>query len=85
MQPKQEIVGEKFFTKPLITIFITIFIDLVGFGVAIPVLPDYAKNEFGASPFVIGWLLASYSIMQFVSTPFSDSFQTGTVAARFCL
>ncbi len=61
---------EKFFTKPLITIFVTIFIDLVGFGVAIPVLPAYAKNEFGASPFVIGWLLASYSIMQFISTPF---------------
>ncbi len=62
--------GEKFFTKPLIIIFITIFIDLIGFGVAIPVLPEYAKTEFGASPFVIGWLLASYSIMQFVSTPF---------------
>lgn len=61
---------EKFLTKPLIIIFITIFIDLIGFGVAIPVLPDYAKNEFGASPFVIGWLIASYSIMQFFSTPF---------------
>jgi MFS transporter, DHA1 family, tetracycline resistance protein len=70
--------GEKFFTKPLIIIFVTIFIDLVGFGIAIPVLPAYAKNEFGASPFTIGWLLASYSIMQFVSTPFigqlSDKF-----------
>lgn len=65
-----EITDDKFFTKPLITIFVTIFIDLVGFGVAIPVLPDYAKNEFGASPFVIGWLIASYSIMQFVATPF---------------
>jgi len=63
-------VGEKFFTKPLIIIFVTIFIDLVGFGIAIPVLPEYAKTEFGASPFVIGWLLASYSIMQFISTPF---------------
>lgn len=62
--------NEKFFTKPLITIFVTIFIDLIGFGVAIPVLPEYAKTEFGASPFVIGWLIASYSIMQFVSTPF---------------
>ena len=65
-----EVTDEKFFTKPLITIFVTIFIDLVGFGVAIPVLPDYAKNEFGASPFVIGWLIASYSIMQFIATPF---------------
>jgi DHA1 family tetracycline resistance protein-like MFS transporter len=62
--------SEKFFTRPLIVIFVTIFIDLIGFGIAIPVLPDYAKNEFGASPFVIGWLVASYSIMQFVSTPF---------------
>lgn len=62
--------SEKFITKPLIIIFVTIFIDLVGFGVAIPVLPEYAKNEFGASPFVIGWLIASYSITQFVSTPF---------------
>ena len=70
MQPEEEIISKKFFTKPLITIFITIFIDLVGFGIAIPVLPDYAKNEFGASPFVIGWLIASYSIMQFASTPF---------------
>ncbi len=71
MQQTEAVVGkEKFFTKPLIIIFITIFIDLVGFGIAIPVLPDYAKNEFGASPFVIGWLIASYSIMQFISTPF---------------
>lgn len=62
--------NEKFFTKPLITIFATIFIDLVGFGIAIPVLPAYAKNEFGASPFAIGWLIAAYSIMQFISTPF---------------
>ncbi len=61
---------EKFLTKPLMIIFVTIFIDLVGFGVAIPVLPDYAKNTFGASPFVIGWLVASYSIMQFIATPF---------------
>ena len=61
--------NEKFFTRPLIIIFVTMFIDLIGFGVAIPVLPDYAKNVFGASPFVIGWLVASYSIMQFISTP----------------
>jgi len=61
---------EKFFTKPILIIFITMFIDLIGFGVAIPVLPDYAKTEFGASPFTIGWLIASYSIMQFISTPF---------------
>src|SRR3954466_12113177 len=62
--------NEKFFTKPIFVIFVTMFIDLIGFGVALPVLPDYAKNQFGASPFTIGWLIASYSIMQFISTPF---------------
>ena len=61
---------EKFFTKPLLVIFVTMFIDLIGFGIALPVLPDYARNEFGASPFTIGWLVASYSIMQFISMPF---------------
>ena len=69
-EPINEEKDEKFFTKPLIIIFVTIFIDLVGFGVAIPVLPAYAKSEFGASPFTIGWLVASYSIMQFIATPF---------------
>jgi DHA1 family tetracycline resistance protein-like MFS transporter len=58
-----------FIKSPLFVIFMTIFIDLIGFGIAIPVLPAFAKDEFGASPFGIGWLVASYSIMQFVSAP----------------
>jgi MFS transporter, DHA1 family, tetracycline resistance protein len=68
--PQTKSAKEKFLTKPLIIIFVTIFIDLIGFGIAIPVLPAYAKNEFGATPLGIGWLIASYSIMQFLSTPF---------------
>lgn len=59
-----------FIKSPLFVIFVTIFIDLIGFGIAIPVLPLFAKDLFGASPFGIGWLIASYSIMQFISTPF---------------
>jgi DHA1 family tetracycline resistance protein-like MFS transporter len=58
-----------FIKSPLFVIFVTIFIDLVGFGIAIPVLPAFAKEQFGASPFGIGWLIASYSIMQFISAP----------------
>ena len=50
---------EKFFTKPLIIIFITVFIDLVGFGMVIPILPFFAETEpFNATPFEIGLLLA---------------------------
>ncbi len=54
--------------SPLIIIFVTIFIDLVGFGIVIPVLPLYAE-KFGASEAVIGMLVASYSAMQFVFAP----------------
>lgn len=54
--------------RPLVIIFITVFIDLVGFGIVIPVLPLYA-SRFGASPAVVGLLLAVYSAMQFVFAP----------------
>jgi DHA1 family tetracycline resistance protein-like MFS transporter len=54
--------------SPLIIIFVTIFIDLVGFGIVIPVLPLYAE-KFGASEFVVGILLAIYSAMQFLAAP----------------
>jgi multidrug resistance protein len=54
--------------SPLVIIFITIFIDLVGFGIVIPVLPLYAKN-YNASEAVVGVMLASYSAMQFIFAP----------------
>ena len=53
---------------PLAIIFVTVFIDLVGFGIVIPVLPLYAER-FGASPLVIGLLLGVYSFMQFLCAP----------------
>ena len=64
--------NEKFFTKPLIIIFITVFIDLVGFGIVIPLLTFYAE-EFNATPFEIGILFASYSLMQFIFAPILGS------------
>jgi MFS transporter, DHA1 family, tetracycline resistance protein len=54
--------------SPLIIIFITIFIDLIGFGIVIPVLPLYAER-YHASETVIGLMLASYSMMQFIFAP----------------
>ncbi len=68
MQPKNT--NEKFFTTPLIIIFVTVFIDLVGFGMVIPILPYYANTEpFFATPREIGFLVASYSLMQFFFSP----------------
>jgi Major Facilitator Superfamily len=61
---------EKFFTKPLAIIYLTVFIDLVGFGIVIPALPYYVESEaFRATPFEIGILFASYSLMQFIFAP----------------
>ncbi len=56
--------------SPLLVIFITVFIDLVGFGIVIPVLPFYVEGtRFNATPRAVGLLLASYSIMQLIFTP----------------
>jgi DHA1 family tetracycline resistance protein-like MFS transporter len=56
--------------SPLLVIFITVFIDLVGFGIVIPVLPFYAEGtKFGATPSQVGFLFASYSILQLVFAP----------------
>src|SRR5882724_1852461 len=52
----------------LLLIFTTVFIDLIGFGIVIPVLPIYAE-KFHASPLTIGFLLASFSLFQFFATP----------------
>jgi len=54
--------------SPLFVLFLTVFIDLVGFGIIIPILPLYAEN-FHASPLTIGWLTGIYSGMQIIFTP----------------
>lgn len=60
--------SDKLFTPPLIIILVTVFIDLIGFGMVIPILPFYA-NEFAATPRDIGFLTAIYSWMQFFFSP----------------
>ncbi|EEF60410.1 MFS transporter [Pedosphaera parvula] len=50
-------------------IFLTVFIDLIGFGLVIPLLPIYAKN-FNATGWQIALVMAAYSFMQFVFAPF---------------
>jgi DHA1 family tetracycline resistance protein-like MFS transporter len=56
--------------SPLIVIFTTVFIDLIGFGIVIPVLPFYAEGTiFNATPRTVGLLFASYSVMQLIFSP----------------
>ena len=56
--------------SPLIVIFITIFIDMVGFGIVIPVLPLYATGSiFHATNLQLGMLVGVYSFLQLICSP----------------
>src|SRR5437762_8408086 len=55
-------------TRPLLIIFLTILVNLVGFGIIVPLLPFYAET-FGASPLVIGLLFAVFSLCQLLAAP----------------
>jgi MFS family permease len=55
--------------KPsLLIVFLTVFIDLIGFGLVMPLLPKYVQN-FGAPGWMLGAIVASYSLMQFLLAP----------------
>jgi DHA1 family tetracycline resistance protein-like MFS transporter len=49
-------------------VFLTLFLDLLGFGVILPIQPFYAES-FGASATVVTLIGATYSLMQFVFAP----------------
>jgi DHA1 family tetracycline resistance protein-like MFS transporter len=54
--------------RPLVIIFLTVLVNLIGFGIIIPLLPFYAQT-FGASPLTIGMLFAAFSVSQLVASP----------------
>lgn len=54
--------------RALATVFFIVFVDLLGFGILIPIIPLYVR-DFGASEFVVGLLVAAYSLFQFVGAP----------------
>ncbi|MBI1309740.1 MFS transporter [bacterium] len=54
--------------RALLIIFVTVFIDLLGFGIVLPLLPRYAQG-FGATHLELGMLMASFSAMQFLFAP----------------
>lgn len=55
-------------SRPLLIIFLTIFVNLVGFGIIVPLLPFYAER-FGASGLTIGLLFGIFSLCQLVASP----------------
>jgi len=54
--------------RRLTALFLTVLIDLLGFGIVIPLLPQYAK-DYGASRMMLAALMASFSAMQFLVMP----------------
>lgn len=58
--------------RKLAILFLTVFMDLLGFGLVIPILPIYSV-ELGASAFEVGMIMAVYALMNFVFSPFWGS------------
>jgi DHA1 family tetracycline resistance protein-like MFS transporter len=54
--------------RPLLIIFLIVLVNLIGFGIIIPLLPFYA-TRLGASAFTIGLLFASFSVAQLLAAP----------------
>ena len=50
-------------------LFLAVFIDLLGFGIIIPLLPLWVESNLGESVIVYGLLVSSYSFMQFIFSP----------------
>lgn len=54
--------------RSLLVLFLVVFIDLIGFGIVLPLLPFYA-SEYGASGTTVGMIVGVYSLMQFFFAP----------------
>ncbi|MBZ0203318.1 MAG: MFS transporter [Ignavibacteria bacterium] len=55
--------------RRIFVIFLTVFIDLLGFGILIPILPTFAQNELFMSETLIGLTVGIFSLMQFIFNP----------------
>lgn len=56
-------------SSPIFVVFMIVFIDLIGFGIIIPLGPYYATN-LGATPTEVGFMMTIFSLMQFLFSPF---------------
>lgn len=55
-------------------IFLTVFIDLLGFGILIPILPSFSIKELGVDEAAVGIAIALYSFVQFIFNPILGKF-----------
>lgn len=92
-----EIISQRLRKRPLPVVLLTIFVDMLGYGILIPVVPQLLGNEkssFSVLPagmsidtgyILLGFLVASYPFMQFLATPIlgqiSDKFGRKKVLA----
>lgn len=60
--------GDERRQRTLRALFLVLLVDVVGFGLVVPLLPFYAE-EFGASPLTVGLLFAAFGAAQFVGVP----------------
>ncbi len=56
----------------LLTIFLIVFVDLLGFSLILPLLPYYAE-AYGATPVIVGLLVASYAAAQLVDARLAEA------------
>ncbi len=54
--------------KKTLTLLLVVFIDLVGFGIVIPILPILIERA-GGGPFLVGVVIAIFSLFQFIFSP----------------
>jgi MFS transporter, DHA1 family, tetracycline resistance protein len=55
--------------RRIFVVFLTVFIDLLGFGIVIPILPSFAQNELYMSETLIGLNVGIFSLMNFIFSP----------------
>ena len=55
--------------RPLLAIFVVCAVDVLGFGIIVPLVP-YMADRFGAAPWTVTWILGSYSLCQLFAAPF---------------
>ena len=65
---RAEAAGRRLKKSPIAILFVAVLVDMLGFGIVIPVLPFYAL-ELGATALEVTLLIASFSAMQMAATP----------------
>src|SRR5262245_66658619 len=54
--------------SPLLSIFLIVFVDVLGLTIILPLLPFYAES-MGATPRIVGLLVSAYAICQLIAGP----------------